>query len=442
MQTLIDFLKRPAVVAAVSVLLLRGLTLGSRFLLSILLARMLSPQELGEYGLITATLAFALLGMGLEFYSFMYREMVPAPPERRAQIIADQLTLGGIVFVAIAVLSVLAIFAGLFPARIVPWFLLILATEHLSLEATRFLIITSRPVRAYMGVFLRGGIWVYALTVAMLASPSSRTLETVLLFWALGGMSAILFAAVALGDLPWRRLKGRRPDWKWIRAGLLTARPFMVTATSALIITYFDRFAIDRYAGREPLGIYTFYSTIAVGLLSLGASVSHQFLPKVIAGHATGLDAYLESLSAFLRSLSGIALAMIALAGLLLSPVLSFFRLGTYADSIWVFYLMLPGVLLRILSDVPSYALYAAHSDGKLMFCNAASAIASVLLNILLVPVAGLYGAALSSCIASGLLLIMLRGFLLNYLRNCPKEPAGAASLPAAPTPDSEIFVQ
>src|SRR6202035_5203539 len=90
---LIDFMKRPAVVAAGSVLILRGLTLSSRFLLSVLLARMLSADEMGQYGLITATLAFALLALGLEFYAHTLRELVPASPTRRAQIIADQIAL-------------------------------------------------------------------------------------------------------------------------------------------------------------------------------------------------------------------------------------------------------------------------------------------------------------------------------------------------------------
>src|SRR3984885_16086620 len=95
---LIDFMKRPAVVTAASVLILRGLALWSRFLLSVLLARMLSPDEMGQYGLITAVLAFALLALGLEFYSYMYREMVPASPTRRAQIIANQAVLGTVTF--------------------------------------------------------------------------------------------------------------------------------------------------------------------------------------------------------------------------------------------------------------------------------------------------------------------------------------------------------
>src|SRR5580704_2800286 len=124
---LIDFIKRPAVVATVSVLILRGLTLASRFLLSVLLARMLSPEQMGQYGLITAVLAFALLALGLEFYSHTLRELVPASPTRRAQIIADQIALGAVTFLVIGLLSVMVIWSGQFPSSLLPWFLLILA---------------------------------------------------------------------------------------------------------------------------------------------------------------------------------------------------------------------------------------------------------------------------------------------------------------------------
>ncbi len=425
---LIDFIKRPAVVAAVSVLILRGLTLSSRFLLSVLLARMLSPDEMGQYGLITAVLAFALLTLGLEFYSFMYREMVPASPTRRAQIIADQAALGAVAFLAAVLLSVLAVLAGLFTSRLAPWFLLILATEHISLEATRILIITSRPVRAYIGVFLRGGVWVYAIAILMFTVPSTRSLETVLVWWALGGASSIIFAAFSLRDLPWRELRGKRPDWNWIYRGLRTARPFMLTAGGALTITYVDRFIIDEFLGREALGIYTFYSTISIGLLSLGASVSHQFLPKVIAGYASGQKDYRANVRAFFWSLFGIASGMTVFAGLTIWPMLALFSLPAYAASIWVFYSMLPGVLLRILADVPSYALYAARADGKLLFCNVGSAILSILLNIALIPVFGLYGAALSSGLTSGTLLLALTYFTVRKMRDPRQEPGAAAS--------------
>ena len=64
---LIEFTRRPPILAAVAVLGLRVLTLASRFVLSLLLARMLSAEEVGHYGLLTAVLSFLLLSVGLEF---------------------------------------------------------------------------------------------------------------------------------------------------------------------------------------------------------------------------------------------------------------------------------------------------------------------------------------------------------------------------------------
>jgi O-antigen/teichoic acid export membrane protein len=435
---LFDLVRRPAIMAAMSVLLLRGLTLASRFLLSVLLARMLTPDAVGEYGLITATLAFALVVLGLEFYSHTMRELVPASAARRVEIIANQLVLAAIIFAVVVLAGSLAAFAGLFSPRLVAGFLLILATEHLSSEATRILIITSRPVRAYVGVFLRGGIWVYVIAALMFALPPFRSLETVLTWWVLGGVASILFAAFSLRELPWRDLRTRRPDWSWIADGLRVARPFLLTAAGALTISYVDRFMIDVWAGRGPLGIYTFYSTIMIGMLSLGASVSHQFLPKIIAAWSAGAGAYRKALRAFFWSLASIAVGMVVLAAGLIAPLLAVLQLAQYAASVGVFFVMLPGVLLRILADVPSYALYAARADTSLLICNLGCAIAAILLNLVLVPSLGIHGAALSGSIASGALLIALWVLALRRMRQAGPEP-GATQAVGLPT-DADLL--
>jgi O-antigen/teichoic acid export membrane protein len=390
---------------------------------------MLSPAEMGQYGLLTAALAFALLSIGLEFYSYTLREMVPATPAGRIRIIADQITLAVAAFLVVGVLVLAAILAGLFPSRLAPWFLLILITEHISLEATRILIITGRPVRAYIGVFLRGGIWVYAMAVLMFTTPSTRTLETVLVWWALGGTLAIAFSAVSLSNLPWRKLRGYRPDWNAIFAGLRTARPFMLTAAGALVISYVDRFIIDRFVGREALGIYTFYSTILIGLLSLGASVSHQFLPKVISGYAASAEAYRAALRSFFWSLLVLALGTAIISGLVMGPMLNILGLSVYASGIWVFYAMLPGIFLRMLADVPSYALYAARSDSYLLFCNLGAALISTLLNVLLIPIFGIYGAALTGGIASAVLFFSLAFLAWGKMRESRREPGATATV-------------
>ena len=164
----------------------------------------------------------------------------------------------------------------------------------------------------------------------------------------------------------------------------------MLTAAGALTISYVDRFMIDHAVGRGALGIYTFYSTIAIGMLSLGASVSHQFLPKVIAAWSAGDDAYRNAVRSFFRSLAGVAVGMLVLAAGLIWPLLALLQLTQYAPSVAVFFLMLPGVLLRIMTDVPSYALYAAKADASLFVCNLGSAIVAILLNLVLVPAIGI----------------------------------------------------
>lgn len=436
MRALLDIVKRPAVAGAVSALILRALTLVSRFLLSLVLARMLSPAEVGEYGLLTAALAFALLAIGLEFYSYTLREMVPATPVQQIWIIADQMALGATSLLVVGVLIFSAVLAGLLPARLAPWFLLILITEHVSLKSTRILIITWRPVRAYVGVFLRGGVWVYAIAVLMFMAPSTRTLETVLISWALGGLLAIVFSAISLLDLPWRELRGYRPDWHAILNGLRTARPFMLTAAGALIISYVDRFVIDRFVGREALGIYTFYSTILIGLLSLGGSVSHQFLPKIIAGYASGVDAYRKALRSFSWSMLALASGTMVLSGLAMGPMLNVLGLSAYASSISVFYSMLPGIFLRMLGDVPSYALYAARSDKYLLLCNLGAALVSTVLNFILVPVFGIYGAALTGGVASAVLFFSLAFLAVRGMRENTREPCAAPSVGLPTDPD------
>ena len=115
-----DFLRQPAVVAGAAVVVLRALTLASRFFLSLLLARMLTAAELGQYGLVTAFLAFALLGVGLEFYSYTLRQMVPAEPQKRVRIIVDQIALTALMLCVVCGGIAVAVWLDLLVSRSLP----------------------------------------------------------------------------------------------------------------------------------------------------------------------------------------------------------------------------------------------------------------------------------------------------------------------------------
>ena len=62
--------------ASINILVVRAITLASRFLLSIILARALTPEDLGTFGLVSAALPFGIVLIGLEFHNFLVREQV------------------------------------------------------------------------------------------------------------------------------------------------------------------------------------------------------------------------------------------------------------------------------------------------------------------------------------------------------------------------------
>ena len=63
-------------VVRVANITLRGMTLVSKFVLLFFLAKFLQASEVGLYGLLSATIGYALYVIGFEFYNFSTREMI------------------------------------------------------------------------------------------------------------------------------------------------------------------------------------------------------------------------------------------------------------------------------------------------------------------------------------------------------------------------------
>ena len=277
--------------------------------------------------------------------SYTLRELVTATPARRVEIIADQPALAATFFVVVA-LAIAAGLVGLFSSRLVAWFLLILATEHLSLEATRILIITSRPVRAYVGVFLRGGIWVYAIAALMLAIPGfalarnrpdlvgarRRGIDSV------RGLLAARFAVARAQEQASRLgLDRRRPPRRapvhadgWRRAHDFLCRPLHDRCLGRpgcarhLHVLFDDR---DRHAVAGRLGVPSVPAQDHRGLVC-----RRRRLPQAPCARSSGRSRASRRHAGACRKLD-IAVARYA-------------AVDAIRASIGVFFLMLPGVLL------------------------------------------------------------------------------------------------
>ncbi|QSB41468.1 hypothetical protein JTY93_08970 [Pseudomonas hygromyciniae] len=69
------------------------MTLISKFVLIFFLAKFLQASEVGLYGLLSATIGYALYVVGFEFYNFATREMIGENPKLWLGMIRDQLVL-------------------------------------------------------------------------------------------------------------------------------------------------------------------------------------------------------------------------------------------------------------------------------------------------------------------------------------------------------------
>ena len=69
---------------------LRGMTLGSKFVLIFVLAKLLEPAEVGLYGLFTVSSGYVLMALGFDFYTYATRELINTDRSQWLSLLRDQ----------------------------------------------------------------------------------------------------------------------------------------------------------------------------------------------------------------------------------------------------------------------------------------------------------------------------------------------------------------
>ena len=203
----------------------------------------------------------------------------------------------------------------------------------------------------------------------------------------------------------------------------------MLIVASVLTSTYCDRFFIDAYLPRRDVGIYTFFSMLAIGVQSLITSVSQQYLPVIIAAHNQGATAHRRSLVNFARTMIYCSTAANAVAIVAIYPLLWLIDKSDYAENLSIFFVLLAASAFRGFADIPAHALYSAGADRELLVSNIASALTAIGLGAALIPALGLKGAALGSLGASLILLMAEGAFALRRFGKTVRPPPAGRPL-------------
>ncbi|ELT3645721.1 TPA: O136 family O-antigen flippase, partial [Escherichia coli] len=77
----------------VIMLLLRGATLASKFLLVIFLAKFATYKNLADYTIIAVTISYLLFFLGFDFYTYSTREIIKKGFTKSGELLCNQLYL-------------------------------------------------------------------------------------------------------------------------------------------------------------------------------------------------------------------------------------------------------------------------------------------------------------------------------------------------------------
>ena len=371
------------------IIVLRGLTLGSKFVLIFALAKLLVPAEVGLYGLLTVTVGYVLMALGFDFYSYATRELINTERSQWGALLRDQSVFYGLAYAVILPLSLFIFWYGFLPWSLALWFFPILVLEHIAQEFNRLLIAMSELFWASIVLFVRQGLWAIAIAMWMWQVPEHRSLNFVFAAWTLGALLACMIAATRLRGLGGASL-ARAIDWQWIKRGVRVAVPFVFATLSLRALYTFDRYWIEALSGLEVLAAYVLYMGIANVIMTfLDASVFTFIYPALIA--AAGKHdqiAFDKQMKRLTRQTFLITLGLSVLVILLAKPLLAWLDKPIYSQHFSLLYWTVLASALSALSMIPHYGLYAHRRDRPIILSHLASLpiflIAVYLLNMVL----------------------------------------------------------
>ena len=396
-------------------LALRGITLGSKFLLSIYLVKFLSLKANGEYGIFVATISMLTYVLGLDFYSFNNREILQENSSKSGKKIKNQFFLFTVVY--LLVLPLLYVF-GLFDfisEKYILLFYLILIFDHISIELYRLLVVFSKPIQANINLFLRTGIWILVLIFAWHNDfKDLKNLKSVFNSWVVGSFLSVVYSIFSLSkvgiSIPWRE----KLETKWILTGLKIALPFFIATLSYKIIQFADRYMVEFYLGTKQTGIYYFFSNISMLIETfVQTTVVMIYSPKLIASLKREKPFQIDIFKNFSKEIIIYSVVAVASVCAIIYPLLHVVEKTELFLSISVFFVMVITRFIFNISLIYHFKLYVGKKDRVIMTSTLVAVLFNISLNFILIPLYGLIGGALATFIS----IFVMMSFKLFYAK-------------------------
>lgn len=369
------------------------------FIIGILLARYLGANDFGIYSLIITilTIASALAALGLN--GILVKEYVIRRNLHKVFVSGFLVRSAGVVLGVTATLVVLWVWFN----EVLELYLIVLVSisvifslvqvADLYFEAK----LQSSVIAKYriLGYVFSAGLKIYLLVYGYNYSYLilAHLFELLIIFF-LGYVSLLRRT-----DISKLRDELSNPDAGYILSLLSKGWPLMISGIAVLLYMKIDQFFISEYLDYSDVGMYSAATRLCEGLFLISAIVIPSFFPSMVRYKQSNNNRYffiVEKLTTILF-LIGIVIAFVIF---LLSKEIIILLYGIeYLDSHLVLRIYAISIPIVYIGDVLSRWLIIENLLMHSMLRHFLGLIANITLNIILIPIYGIEGAAVASVV-------------------------------------------
>ncbi len=396
-------------------LLLRLFTLGLRFVFVALFFRY-SEALYGEFGLVATTVMLGVYLLGLDFYVYANREMLRGD-RKKSHIFFNQILLHLVLYIFLLPVFYVFFQTGFLNKKYLIWFYLVLVAEHLSFEINRLLFVLKKPWAANLNLFFRNGFWTVPLII-FFWKGKDFDLNKVLIWWLAGDILSFLPVLTVVKPKVGETFSTFRPDLKWVKKGLYVSVPFFFATLSFKAIEFSDRYFLDYFYDKTVVGIYTFFSNMSllVNTVVYTAVISLMFPGIVENLLSDDLKGFSEKFKTFKKKTILWTLSASVLILIFLPFVLAVLNKKEHLHYYHVFVTLVLANILFNLSFVYHFVLYGKKKDAILVVSAFLGMLLNVLMNFILIPLAGMFGAAIGTLFSFGVIYMIKYHFAKKQL--------------------------
>lgn len=371
---------------------------GIAFVASLVYARALGPHGFGLYAYVMAWVAVLTIPSGLGIPSYLVREGAKHPlatgslrrwADRRVAITG---ILSGIILVIASLLPSAHEARDLFfMAAPIPLLANLSMVRQSLIQARGWIVRSQWPQLLFapsVTLVLLGALWLWRNAI----HPMDIVVATV--------VAALAQLAINIKQLG-QTASAEKPSTPW---AVKEAMPFMWISALHLVVTRVDLILLGSMRSASEAGIYAVASRAAEFVPFFLTAAGVAIAPKVSSLYHQGADAQLQRLaSSAARRLLWLTLPLAAILIFAALPLLEAFYGAAYSEGATALKILALAQFFNVLSGPVGTLLNMTHHASASAKAFAFAAAINVLLNLILIPLFGITGAA--SATATSLIL-------------------------------------